>query len=128
MKTTLRVIALALVALMAIALLASCSKTLSGTYASEAGLGDLAGASVTYKFSGKKVTITVTTTLLGSKTTKDFEGTYEIKTAEDKTETIAFTFEDSEAKEYSGTFAFAEGKNDDGKATITIGLLTYTKQ
>ena len=122
MKMTIRIIALAMVSLILCLALASCGKTLSGTYeavaTSEGILGAIADAvntGVKYTFSGSKVTIE--TTLLGS--VKTFEGKYSID--DDK---ITFTFEDEDAEEYSGTQTFEELENGD----IKIGIITYEKK
>ncbi len=124
MKKFTKVLALVVVAAMLCLALASCGKTLSGTYTAGGDIGGLAGAKTSYTFSGSKVTVSVTTTLLGSQKTTEYEGKYEIAEAKDGSMTITFTFEDSEAKEYTGTQKFAEDK--DAK-TITIGMITYTK-
>ena len=122
MKIMKRVLALALVCIMVFAL-ASCAKKLSGTYTAEAGLGGLAGGKTSYTFSGSKVTVSVTGSLLGGSKTTDYEGEYEITEAEDGSMTITFTFTDSDAKEYSGTYNFVENEN-----SIKIGMITYNKQ
>ncbi len=121
MKTFKRVLALALAVVMVFALV-SCSKKLSGTYSAEIG-GSIAGSKTSYTFSGSKVTISVTGTLLGGSNTKSFEGEYEIIEADDGTMSIKFTFENEEAEEYTGTFAFSEGED-----SIKIGMFTYKKQ
>lgn len=128
MKKTIRIIALLLVAVTVCLALASCAKTLSGTYSTGANLGSLVGGSVAFKFRGSKVTVSVTTLLAGSSTTKDFEGKYEITTDDNGAEKITFTFEDSGANEYNGSFSFKEGKDADGNKTVTFGGATYTKQ
>ena len=117
-----RVLALALVCVMVFAL-ASCAKKLSGTYTAEAGLGGLVGGKTSYTFSGSKVTVSVTGSLLGSSKTTEYEGKYEITEADDGSMSITFTFGDADAKQYSGTFNFVDNKD-----SIKIGLLTYTKQ
>ena len=114
MKTMKRVLALALAVVMVFAL-ASCSKKLSGTYAS----GEVLGSGVVYNFKGRDVTIT--TKVLGCE--KVFAGTYEIYEDEKGAEKIKFTFEDSDASKYSGSFSFSEGEN-----SVTIGGVTYNKQ
>ncbi len=125
MKTLTRVLALALT-LCLVFVLVSCGKTLSGTYSTEAGLGGLVGGKHSYTFSGSKVTVTASTTLLGNTTTKEYKGTYEINEAEDGSMTITITFEDSDASEYS--VSSKTFKEDKDAGTITIGLITYTKQ
>jgi uncharacterized lipoprotein YehR (DUF1307 family) len=114
MKTMKRVLSLALVVVMVFALV-SCSKKLSGTYAS----GELLGSGVTYTFKGSDVTIT--TKVLGFE--KTFAGEYEIYEDDNGAEKIKFTFEDSDASKYSGSFSFSEGDN-----SITIGGVTYNKK
>ena len=122
---TKKIIAMVLVvALMAVAL-TSCATKLSGTYSGEIGLGSLAGAKASYKFSGSKVTLTVTTTLLGAQSSTRHDTTYEITKADDGTESIKLTFGDADASSYSGSFSFAQNKD---AGTISIGGVTYTKQ
>lgn len=122
-KKITRVIALALVMAMACLALASCAKTLSGTYSSEGDFLGLAGAKTSYTFSGSKVTITVTTSnFITGSDTDEYQGTYEITEATDGTLSIVFDIEDS--KVYSGTFSFAEDKD---AGTIKINGITFTK-
>ena len=121
MKKSIRLIAVALVAVMLCMAMASCGKTLSGTYEHDAtAMGS--GVVTTYEFSGKKVNLKVETKLLGSVTgTVELEGKYTIE--DDK---ITFEFEtekEDEAKEYNQTFDFKEGED-----SITIGLFTYKKK
>ena len=121
MKKSIRILAVALVAIMLCISLVSCGKKLNGTYeavvASE-GLGGILGdalnSGVEYTFKGSKVTIEVT--VLGQVET--FEGKYSIK--DDK---ITFTFEDADAEEYSGTETFEELDN----GNVKIGGLEYKK-
>ena len=112
MKKLVKLMALSLVLVMALGLLASCGKTLSGTYAAET-----LGTGATLEFKGSKVTITVKALgmELGSA-----EGKYKIDG--DK---ITFTFEseDDDVKAYNGTFDFAEEAE-----YIKIGLTTYKKK
>ena len=122
MKIMKRVLALALVCVMVFAL-ASCSKKLSGTYTAEGNLFGLAGAKTSYTFSGSKVTVSVTGSLLGSSKTSEFKGEYEITEADDGSMSITLTFTDSDAQKYGGTFDFVDNKD-----SIKIGLVTYTKQ
>ncbi len=125
MKNITRVIALALALIMVFALV-SCAKTISGTYVAEGGLGDLVGGKTTYTFKGSKVTVTVTTTVLGSSNSKSYEGTYEITEAEDGTMSISMSFEDGDASKYEVNNQVFEENKDAG--TIKIGLVTYKKQ
>jgi uncharacterized lipoprotein YehR (DUF1307 family) len=107
-----KVLALVLVAAMLCIALASCGKTLSGTYTAE-----VIGTGASYTFKGSKVTITAK--VFGFE--KTFDGKYEIY-EEDGAEKIKFTFEDDDAEEYAGSFSFSEG---DGY--IKIGGIKYTK-
>lgn len=108
---------------------ASCAKTLSGTYSAEAG-GSFLGGKVSMTFSGKNVTITTTAGVAGFTSTSESKGTYEIAEAADGTQSITITFTgdaEDDAKQFSGTQSFAEGKDEDGNKTIKIGLITLTK-
>lgn len=108
---------------------ASCAKTLSGTYSAEAG-GSFLGGKVSMTFSGKNVTITTTAGVAGFTSTSESKGTYEIAEAADGTQSITITFTgdaEDDAKKFSGTQSFAEGKDEDGNKTIKIGLITLTK-
>lgn len=96
--------------------LASCGKKLSGKYQDALKV-------TTYEFKGSKVTITVDN-VIGDDTV--IEGKYEITTNDDDETVIVFTFEDEDAKEYSGEFKFFEGE-EDGKEYIKLGILKYTK-
>lgn len=116
-NTFVKALALALALVTVVCLLASCGKTISGTYAADVGSTSIIGGSATYKFSGSKVTISVTAGIAGFEKTTAFEGKYEIN--EDQ---ITFTFEDSDAGKYNGTQSFEKG--DD---YIKIGGVTYTK-
>lgn len=121
-----RVLALALVVVMVLALVSCGGKKISGTYAAGGDLFGIAGGKTTYTFSGNKVTVAVTATVLGNSKTTEYEGTYEITEAADGSMTISLTFEDSEASEY--TVSNKVFKEDKDAGTITIGLVTYTKQ
>ncbi len=119
MKKSIRIIAVALVAVMLCLSLAACGKKLSGTYEPAAtsggilgGIADALNTGVEYTFKGSKVTIEVT--LAGNVTT--FEGKYSID--DDK---ITFEFEDEDAKTYAGTQTFEE--LDSGN--IKIGGVEY---
>ena len=128
MKKLTKVLALVLVAAMLCLVLASCGKTLSGTYSAEASLGGLVGGKTSFTFKGSKVILTVTGSnfITGSSTT-EYEGTYEITEAEDGTMSITFEFEDSndDTKKYGGTQRFSEDKD---AGTIKIGAFTYKLQ
>ena len=121
MKKSIRILAVALVAIMLCVSLASCGTKLNGTYepvATSGGLGGIIGdalnSGVEYTFKGSKVSIDVT--LLGKVNT--FEGKYSIKDDE-----ITFTFEDDDAEKYSGTQTFE--KLDNGN--VKIGGIEYKK-
>ena len=73
---------------------ASCAKTLSGTYSLGGDVGGLVGSKTSLTFSGSKVTVTTTATLLGSTKTIESNGTYEITEAADGTQSITITFDD----------------------------------
>lgn len=123
-KRITKAIALVLVFSLLCIALASCGKTLSGTYSATIG-GDTIGVKTSYKFSGSKVTITVGGSLLGASTETSIDGTYEI-TEEDGAQFITFTFKSGDdASKYSGKHTFAENKDN---KTITIDGVVYTKQ
>lgn len=118
-KSIIRVFAFVLICATLCAAFASCGKTLSGTY-SVALDGIESGVTMTFK--GSKI---ITTKKLLGNVVYTAEGKYEIKNGN-----ITITYEGDkadDAKDYAGTFTFAEGKNDDGKEYIKIGLVTYTK-
>ena len=112
MKKTVRLIALAMVAIMLCLALAACGKTLSGKYSAEA-----LGTGVTYEFKGSKVTIT--SKALGAEV-YSVEAKYQIK--DDKITITLDDGADEDAKDVSGTFDFKE--TDDG---IKIGIIEYKK-
>ncbi len=122
-KSIIRIIALSLVVVFACAVLASCGKTISGTYTAGANAFGLAGTEKTYKFSGSKVKITNVTNVAGFEKTTEFEGKYEIGEDDKGNATITFTFEDKDAESFSGTLPFE--KTEDG---IKIGGIEYKKQ
>ena len=113
MKKSIRILAVVMAVLMVTLVLASCGKTLKGTYSAE-----IAGTGNTLEFSGKKVTITYK--FLGQQVGDAVEGTYEIK---DNKITITVETEDKEIGSLNGTFDFEEG---DGY--IKIGIIKYTKK
>lgn len=116
-KNIVKVLALVLVAAALCTVFAACGNKLSGKYSAE-----IAGTGATMEFKGSKVTTTYKA--LG-KEVYSVEGEYSIE--DDK---ITFTYEGEDAdkaKDYSGTFDFKEGKDEDGKAYIKIGLITYKK-
>ncbi|MBR6052139.1 MAG: hypothetical protein IKP68_13180 [Clostridia bacterium] len=125
MKKAVKIISLALVVVIVGAMLVSCAKMLSGTYSNGIGDATVLGGKSSYTFSGNKVTLTLTISVIATSTT-EYKGTYEITKAADGTESIKFTFED-DGSSFSGTYSFEEGKNDTG-AYIMIGGSKYYKQ
>lgn len=130
MKKMTKIFSLVMVLVLVCLVFASCAKTLSGTYSLGGDVGGLVGSNTSLTFSGSKVTVTQTVTVLGSVKTVESEGKYEINTAEDGTQSITITFNDNaddSAKTYGGTQTFSEGKDAEGNATIKIGIFTFTK-
>ena len=113
MKKSVRILAVVMAVLMVTLVLASCGKTLSGTYSAEA-----LGTGVTLEFSGKKVTMT--NKVLGTQVGDPVEGTYKI---EDNKITITVETEDKDIGALNGTFDFEEGED-----YIKIGIIKYTKK
>ena len=115
MKKSIRIIAVAVAAIILCLSLASCGlfgKKLDGKFENESG-------TVTYEFDGKNVKVTAPETslsgVLGGKKVV-YEGTYKI---DDDTITLTFVDEDGEEIDcyYGGTYDVEEAKNGD----ITIG-------
>ncbi len=119
MKKSIRIIAVAIAAIVLCMSLVSCGlfgKKLDGKFENESN-------GVTYDFDGKNVTITAPDGILGAIGGKSvtYEGTYEID--DDK---ITFKLVDDDGDEledcyYNGTFDFEEAKNGD----IIIGKTEY---
>ena len=103
MKTFTKIISVALVSVMLLMVLVSCSNKLSGTYESNSG-------AISLIFDGEEVTYKA-----GSTISIELKGTYEIK--DDK---ITLKIDGSPI---NGEFDFKK----DGK-TITIGSIEYTKK
>lgn len=120
MKKSVKILALALVAVMMCMALVSCGKKLSGEYeALDVDLG-IYKANVTYKFEGNKYEKTTKQeNILGQIDTKTVEGTYEIVTNDDDKMEITLTEKDAEEGE---TFTFEEGEG-----YIKIGLMKLNK-
>ena len=114
MKRSIRILAVALVAVMLCMTLASCGNKLSGEYVGDMGIF----GKVTYTFKGNKVEISYKS-LLGTVTSID--GTYSI---DDDEITISLDdgADEDDVEAFSGTFAFE--KTDDG---IKIGMFEYKK-
>lgn len=118
MKKSIRIFAVALVAIMLCGALVSCdlfAKKLNGTYVSEDEL-------TTFEFDGKNVKITTKDLINIATGTKQIEeGTYEINE-----DTITFKFVDEDGEEledfyYNRSFDFEEKENGD----IVIGNKEY---
>ena len=116
MKKVVSVLAIAMITVMLCMSLTACG-AISGTY------GDASGvAGVEYKFSGNNVEVTFG--IAGF--TKTSKGTYKVEKTSDGSK-ITFTFEDSDASKYQGTYSFNSGKDDKGEY-IVIGGGTYYKK
>lgn len=114
MKKFVRLMSLALVAVMLCATLAACGGVASGEYVN--GDTELTKSYSKYTFSGSKVTVEVY--LLGNKVgDSSFEGKYKVKDGE-----ITITWVNADGEEKSNTQTFEE--TEDG---IKIGLVTYKK-
>ena len=119
-KNFIRVIAVVLMLAALCTVFASCGKTLSGKYTGELNLV-VAKYTVSYEFSGSKVTVLKTGEILGQSKTSEIKGTYEITEAANGNE-ITFTFETSDDDVKSGTYSFEEGEG-----FIKIAGIQYTK-
>ncbi len=123
MKKSVRILAVVMALLMVTLVLASCGKTISGTYEAEIDIVVMK-YTATYDFSGNKVNITKkTTTLLGTVDTVEFSGTYKIAKNDDGTMEITFDLEKGDDQIKSGTFTFEEGED-----YIKIGMVKYNKK
>ena len=126
MKKFVKIIAVALVLVTFAGLLASCGKTLNGTYvmkATDIDLGDLGSNKTTLKFSGNKITVTTTTVVFGQESTTTQEGTYKLEKGEDGNWKITTTYKE-DGKEQTASVPFEELDNGD----IKIAGTTYTKE
>jgi len=119
-KNVIRIVALVLLAAALCTVFASCGKKLSGKYTGKLDLL-VASYTVTYNFSGSKVTVTKTGEVLGQSKTTTLEGKYEIAENDNGME-ITFTFETKDDDIKSGTYSLEEG---DGY--IKIGGVQYNK-
>lgn len=108
MKTSLRIMAVALAVLMLALVVASCGTTLSGTYKTDS----ILGSDATMKFSGSKVT--VTGKVLGG--LSETSTTYKYSIKDDK-----ITFTDDDGKETTQSF-------EKGDGFIKVGGVKYNKQ
>ena len=101
--------------------LASCGKTLSGKYQTDA-----VAYTATYEFKGKEFTCVRTVKLLNVSHTAS--GTYEITEDEQGNSFISFTYgedADEDAKEEAAKLAFVKGE-EDGVKYIKISGVKYT--
>ncbi len=119
-KNFVRAIAVVLMLAALCTVLASCGKTLSGKYTGELNLV-VAKYTVSYEFSGSKVTVLKTGEILGQSKTSEIKGTYEITEAANGNE-ITFTFETADDDVKSGTYSFEEGED-----YIKIAGIQYNK-
>ena len=123
MKKTVRILSVLLALLMVTCVLASCGKTIKGTYSAEVDVL-LLKYTATYEFSGKNVTVTrVVNPLIGDAQTFTIEGTYEIIKNDDDTMDIKFEFKTDDDYIKSGTFDFEQGED-----YIKIGAVKYNKK
>ena len=123
MKLWIRILSLLMILALCTAVLASCAKTLSGTYEGEVDAVVLK-YTATYEFSGNKVNITKkSTTILGTVNTVELSGTYEITENDDGSMEITFTLDGEDEQIKGGTYTFEEGED-----YIKIGLSKYTKK
>lgn len=122
MKNLKKFVALMMITVLFCMSLVACGNKISGTYSATGDLFGVAGSTTTYKFSGSKVTVSVSASVLGFEKNDSFEGTYEL-VEEDGKEYIVFTFGDSDADSYDGKFSFAKTENG-----IKIAGVEYTKQ
>ncbi len=121
MKNFLRSVSLVLVLVTVCLSLASCGKSISGSYTAEAELFGLKGET-TYTFGAfGKVTRTHKATVAGKVTTTEAEGKYKIEKDGDKME-ITLTFEDDKGEKVENTYTFEKGED-----SIKIGLVEYKK-
>ena len=112
-----KVLSLSLICLLLVGVifaLASCQKTLYGTYE---------GVLYSYEFQGNKVTRKAT--VLGASIS--VEGTYEIKKNDKDEYEITFTYGEGADASYSGTWSFNEGSDSKG-SYIEIGGLRFNKK
>ena len=80
---------------------------------------DILLAEVTYDFGAFGGVTVIVDPIAGD--SYSFDGKYKVDNSTDPHE-ITFTFEDSEAKEYSGTFSFSSGKEDGVKYVEIAGV------
>lgn len=121
MKKTISAVLVCVLLLGCVFALASCAKTLSGTYKRDGLIVD-----TTYEFKGNEVTI-INGMGSFSHTTK---ATYSIEKNDDGTMSITFTYAEGETpdEDLKGTKSFEDGKKENGDKYIKIGGIEYIKQ
>ena len=120
-KTVFKLAAIMLAVVMMSCMFASCAKTISGSYQTDATfLGQ--GMNVTYTFSGGKFEATSKVTLLGTVNSETVNGTYEIIEFDDGSMEIKLDFEEESAAFHNGTYTF-----DQGEDYIKIAGIKYSK-
>ena len=122
MKKYLRILALVLVFVMGGIMLASCAKTISGTYEAEMQIL-FTEYTVTYEFKGSNLTVTQRHEVMGSVETDTFEGTYEIVEHDDGSMDIIIDIDGGNDTIKDGTYVFEETED-----YIIIGTTKYYKQ
>lgn len=117
MKTSVKILALAMAVLMLAAVLVACGGP-SGTYGND---------TYSLKFSGSKVTVTAS--LLGISTSA--EGTFKMGKDEDGNKTITFDFSKEGSSNlfevFNGTRSYNQGKDDGGSYIEISGVKCYKK-
>ena len=122
MKNLKKFVALVMITVLFCMTMVACGNKISGTYSATGDLFGVAGSTTTYKFSGSKVTVSVSASVLGFEKNDSFEGKYEIIEEEGK-QYIVFTFGEDDADSYDGKFSFAKTENG-----IKIAGVEYKKQ
>ena len=122
MKKTISAVLVCVLLLGCVFALASCGKTLSGTYVFK--LTD--DNKTTYDFSMNKCTKTTTMGAIGFTKSETVEGKYEINEVEEGKFEITFTW-DVDGEEKIETVSFSEGE-ENGVEYIKLGGIRYDKQ
>lgn len=121
-KLTVKLLALALVAVMLVSALVSCGGALSGTYSAEISpLGQK--WKVSYTFDGDEVNAVAELTLVGNVTKLTATGTYELTKDENGNSRIVFDFVEENDRFKDGNYNFKEGEG-----FIWIGGTQYHKE
>lgn len=116
MKKVVSSILVCVMLLSCVLVLASCAKTLSGTYENTS-----FGITTAYTFDGNKVSIKYS----AGGFSYTYDGEYEIKDNDEGETVIVFTFGDDDAAKYEGEHSFSQG-TEDGASYIKIGGTQYT--